>query len=77
MAPDPLTLVKLLASAALMAGAVEYAAMVRRRVGMRADAAERAMFEKRGLWGLARVFLAQAAPATRESYKSPGAAELP
>lgn len=65
MEPDTFTLARLLALAALIATTVDYAEMVRRRNARRADAAERAMFEERGLRGLVRVFLADAGPGDR------------
>jgi hypothetical protein len=58
MSPDTLLLVRLLATAALIAATAEYAAMIRRRVMRRVQAREHRVFEDVGLQSLVRVFLA-------------------
>ena len=57
MSPDTLLLVRLLATAALIAATAEYAAMIRRRVMRRVQAREHRV-EDVGLQSLVRVFLA-------------------
>ena len=64
MDANSITLARLLAMAALTAGATQYAEMIRRRGLRRAEARERAMFEEHGLHGLVRVLLADAPPST-------------
>jgi hypothetical protein len=60
MDADTLTLARLLALTALIAGTIDYAEVLRRRVARRKRERERAVFEERGLHGLVRVFLADA-----------------
>lgn len=60
MPADPLTLAKLLATAALIGATIEYIEVIKRRVVRRAAEHERAVLEERSLQGLVRVFLADA-----------------
>jgi hypothetical protein len=60
MTAEALMLVRLLATAALVAATAQYAAMIRRRVVRRADAREHRVLEDLGLQSLVRVFLADA-----------------
>jgi hypothetical protein len=62
MTADTVMLVRLLATAALIAATAEYAAMIRRRVVRLADSREHAALEDLGLQSLVRVFLADALP---------------
>jgi hypothetical protein len=72
MEADTFTLAVLLGLIALIAATIEYIEMVKRRIGRRADAAERAIFEERCLRGLVRVFLADARPAGNEPSATMG-----
>jgi hypothetical protein len=58
MSADTLMLVRLLATAALIAATAEYASMIRRRVMRRVRAREHRVLEDIGLQSLVRVFLA-------------------
>jgi hypothetical protein len=57
MTADTALLVRLLSLAALIAATTEYIEVIRRRVGRRAAARERATLQDHGLRGLVRVFL--------------------
>lgn len=70
MSPDTFMLVRLLATAALIAATAEYAAMIRRRVARRVHAREHRVLEDVGLQSLVRVFLAES-PHAEGSFNSP------
>lgn len=61
MALDLVTLARLLSLAALLAATIQYAELTRHRTLRRADAIERAEFERLGLAGLVRVLLVDSA----------------
>lgn len=56
-------LTQLVVTAGLIGATIEYAEIVKRRVQLRLEAAERAWFEEDGLRGLVRVFVQAEAPA--------------
>jgi hypothetical protein len=72
MTSDALMLVRLLATAALVAATAQYAAMIRRRVVCRAAAREHRNLEDLGLQSLVRVFLADAPSIETPFISAPG-----
>jgi hypothetical protein len=59
MAADPLLASQILAFAGLVAATAEYREILRRRVTVRRDEAERRAADEAGLRGMVRVFLAE------------------
>ena len=58
MTTDTDLLIRLLATAALIAATTEYIEIIRRRARRRVEARDRASLQEHGLHGLVRVFLA-------------------